>query len=114
MNREILRLAVPNILANISVPLLSSFDTALMGGLSSAHITAVGLGGMALNFVYWNFGFLRMSTTGMTAQAYGQEDGIGQRTILKRAAVMAGILSVALLLLQVPLAQLTGWLLNLR
>lgn len=114
MNREILRLAIPNVLANISVPLLSSFDTALMGGLSAAHITAVGLGSMALNFVYWNFGFLRMSTTGMTAQAYGKEDVLGQKIILKRAAIMAGILAFTLLLLQVPLAQLTGWLLNLR
>lgn len=114
MNREILRLAIPNILANVSVPLLSSFDTALMGGLSSAHITAVGLGSMALNFVYWNFGFLRMSTTGMTAQAYGKDDGAGQRVILRRAAVLAGLLALALLVLQVPLAQLTGWLLNLR
>lgn len=114
MNREILRLAIPNVLANISVPLLSSFDTALMGGLSAAHITAVGLGSMALNFVYWNFGFLRMSTTGMTAQAYGKEDVWGQKIILKRAAIMAGILAFTLLLLQVPLAQLTGWLLNLR
>lgn len=114
MNREILRLAIPNILANISVPLLSSFDTALMGGLSSAHITAVGLGSMALNFVYWNFGFLRMSTTGMTAQAFGKDDGTGQRIILRRATVMAGILALALLVLQMPLAQLTGWLLNLR
>ena len=114
MNREILRLAVPNILANISVPLLSSFDTVLMGGLSSAHITAVGLGSMALNFVYWNFGFLRMSTTGMTAQAYGKDDGAGQRVILRRAAVMAGILAFLLVLLQYPLAELTGWLLNLR
>ncbi len=114
MNREILRLAIPNVLANISVPLLSSFDTALMGGLSAAHITAVGLGSMALNFVYWNFGFLRMSTTGMTAQAYGKDDVVGQQIILRRAAIMAGILAILLLVLQAPLAQLTGWLLNLR
>lgn len=69
---------------------------------------------MALNFVYWNFGFLRMSTTGMTAQAYGKDDGAGQRIILRRAAIMAGILAFSLVVLQGPLAQLTGWLLNLR
>ena len=114
MNREILRLAVPNILANISVPLLSSFDTALMGGLGGGHIAAVGLGAMALNFVYWNFGFLRMSTTGLTAQAYGRDDTAGQRIILKRAALLALGVSVLLLVLQYPLAELTSLLLNLR
>lgn len=114
MNREILRLAVPNMLANISVPLLSSFDTALMGGLSGRHIAAVGLGAMALNFVYWNFGFLRMSTTGLTAQAYGRQDEAGQRTVLKRAALLALGLAVLLLVLQYPLAELTHRLLNLR
>lgn len=114
MNREILRLAVPNILANISVPLLSSFDTALMGGLSAGHIVAVGLGAMALNFVYWNFGFLRMSTTGLTAQAFGRADGPEQRTILRRAALLAAGLATLLLVLQYPLAELTHWILNLR
>lgn len=114
MNREILRIAVPNILANISVPLLSSFDTALMGSLGGGHIAAVGLGAMALNFVYWNFGFLRMSTTGLTAQAFGRNDEAGQRTILKRAAILALGLSVLLLVLQYPLAELTHALLNLR
>lgn len=114
MNREILRLAVPNILANVSVPLLSSFDTALMGALGAEHIAAVGLGAMALNFVYWNFGFLRMSTTGLAAQAYGREDRAGQRTILKRAAILAAGLATLLLVLQYPLAELTHWILNLR
>ena len=71
MNKEILRLAIPNIISNISVPLLSSVDTALMGRLSELHIGAVGIGAMIFNFIYWNFGFLRMGTTGMTAQAFG-------------------------------------------
>ena len=75
MNREILRLAIPNILSNISVPLLSSFDTALMGRLSADHLGAVGLGSMIFNFVYWNFGFLRMGSTGIPAPAYGHGAG---------------------------------------
>jgi len=114
MNREILRLAIPNILSNLSVPLLSSYDTALMGGLSGRHIAAVGLGSMALNFVYWNFGFLRMSTTGITAQAFGRADVAGQLATLRRAAALATIIALVLLLLQYPLAELTHWLLNLR
>lgn len=114
MNREILRLAIPNILSNISVPLLSSFDTGLMGTLGAAHIAAVGLGAMALNFVYWNFGFLRMSTTGITAQAYGKEDEAAQMQSLVRAGGLALLIAALLLLLQYPLAELTHWLLNLR
>ena len=84
MNKEILRLAVPNILSNISVPLITSFDTILMGSLGGGYIAAVGLGGMAFNFVYWNFGFLRMSTTGLTARAYGAEDKAAQMATLAR------------------------------
>jgi MATE family multidrug resistance protein len=114
MNKEILRLAVPNILSNISVPLITSFDTVLMGGLGGKHIAAVGLGGMAFNFVYWNFGFLRMSTTGLTARAYGAEDKAAQMATLARAALLAVAISIFLILLQYPFAELTHWLLNLR
>jgi len=114
MNKEILRLALPNILSNISVPLISSFDTVLMGNLGGKHIAAVGLGAMAFNFVYWNFGFLRMSTTGLTARAYGAGDAGAQRATLTRAGVLALIISVLLVLLQYPFAELTHWLLNLR
>lgn len=75
LNRQIFRLAIPNILNNLSVPLLSSVDTALVGRLPSpVYIGAVALGSMIFNFVYWGFGFLRMGTTGLTAQAYGKQD----------------------------------------
>jgi len=67
LNAEILRLAVPNILSNISIPLISAVDTALMGHLSIQHLGAIGIGSMIFNFIYWNFGFLRMGTTGMIA-----------------------------------------------
>lgn len=114
MNREILRLAIPNILSNISVPLLSSFDTALMGQLSGRHIAAVGLGSMAFNFIYWNFGFLRMGSTGMTAQAFGRNDLAATANLLGRAAIVAGVLASVLLLLQYPLSELIAWLLNIQ
>ena len=114
MNKEILRLALPNILSNISVPLISSFDTALMGALGGTHIAAVGLGAMAFNFVYWNFGFLRMGTTGLTAQAFGRKDGDGQVETLLRGALLALGIGVLLMVLQRPIVHFTEWLLNIR
>lgn len=119
INKEILQLAIPNIISNISVPLISSVDTGLMGNLSALHIGAVGLGSMIFNFVYWNFGFLRMGTTGMTAQAYGQyEHADVEEThstiihILGRALVVALVLSGLILVLQQPLAELGFLLMN--
>lgn len=107
MNREILSLAIPNILSNISVPLLSTVDTALMGRLSEMHIGAVGVGAMIFNFVYWNFGFLRMGTTGMTAQAYGRGDQKEIGLNLGRPIFVALILGGLILLLQTPLGRLS-------
>lgn len=107
MNKETLRLALPNIISNVSVPLLSSVDTALMGHESSLHIGAVGVGAMAFNFIYWNFGFLRMGTTGMTAQAYGHQNQLDIVHTLGRALLVAGALAVVILLLQWPAAELS-------
>lgn len=107
MNREILRLAIPNIISNISVPLLSTVDTALMGRMSEVHIGAVGLGAMIFNFVYWNFGFLRMGTTGMTAQAYGKKEDSSIINIFGRAILVVMILAVVILLFQYPIGELS-------
>ena len=114
MNREILRLAIPNILSNISVPLLSSFDTALMGDLGDQYIEAVGLGSMAFNFIYWNFAFLRMGSTGMTAQAYGREDDSEMASTLARAGLVVVVIASLILLLQWPLNTLINQLLNIQ
>ena len=113
MNREILKLAIPNILSNISVPLLSSVDTALMGQLSALHIGAVGVGAMLFNFIYWNFGFLRMGTTGITAQNYGQQSDSAIILTLGRALFIAILLAILVMVLQVPFAQLGFYLMNL-
>ena len=78
INREILRLSLPSILANITVPLVGLVDTAVAGHLHSAagtsaeFIGGISVGAMILNVIYWNFGFLRASTGGLTAQAFGQ------------------------------------------
>ena len=112
MNREILRLAVPNIVSNISVPLLSTVDTALMGHLSASHLGAVGIGSMIFNFVYWNFGFLRMGTTGITAQGYGAKDTNQISQTLGRALLVSLILALLVLLFQNPLWHASAYLMN--
>jgi MATE family multidrug resistance protein len=112
MNREILRLAVPNILSNISIPLLSTVDTILMGHLSASHLGAVGIGSMIFNFIYWNFGFLRMGTTGVTAQAYGAKDNHQISNTLYRAVLIALLLAVFILVVQWPLWHASAYLMN--
>jgi len=109
VNREILRLAIPNILSNISVPLLSTVDTALMGNVSPIHLGAIGIGGMIFNFIYWNFGFLRMGTTGMTAQAYGANDQYEIAHLLLRTCMVAIVIAGLLVLFSGPLIQVTTW-----
>ena len=113
MNKEILKLAIPNIISNISVPLLSTVDTALMGRLSELHLGAVGIGAMIFNFVYWNFGFLRMGTTGITAQAFGKKDNQEIIVTLSRALLVAFILAIAVVVFQKPIGQLSVYLMNI-
>ena len=112
MNREILRLAIPNIISNLSVPLLSTVDTALMGHLSPLHLGAVGLGSMLFNVIYWNFGFLRMGTTGLTAQAFGRNDKGEMIATLLRALLISTFIAILLLLLHPILAKLGFQLMN--
>ena len=71
-NRQILRIAIPSIISNITVPLLGLIDVTIVGHLgSAAYIGAIAVGGMLFSMIYWIFGFLRMGTGGLTAQAYG-------------------------------------------
>lgn len=112
INHEIIRLAIPNILSNISVPLISSVDTALMGRLSEIHIGAVGLGAILFNFIYWNCGFLRMGTTGITAQGFGADDRPLIVHTLLRSMSIALVLAGLLILLQAPLGRLAFELMN--
>ena len=75
MNKEILRLAIPSILANITIPLVGLVDTIIVGHISDAHaIGGIAIGTMLFDLLYWNFGFLRVGTSGMTAQAFGRGD----------------------------------------
>lgn len=110
MNRQILRLAIPNIITNITVPLLGMVDTAIVGHIDLQErmdfIGAVAIGTMIFNVIYWNFGFLRMGTSGFTAQAYGAKDEKEQMNILMRACFIALIASFALVILQKPIGKL--------
>ncbi|MGW8314278.1 MAG: MATE family efflux transporter [Bacteroidales bacterium] len=104
MNKKILELAVPNIISNISVPLLGIVDMALMGHMASDdYIGAIALGSLIFNFIYWGLGFLRMGTSGFTAQAWGRRDLPETIQVVARAGVIALTVSVALLLLQRPI-----------
>ena len=99
VNKEIYRLALPNIVSNFSIPLLGAVDTALMGRLESEHyLGAVGIGGIIFSFIYWGFGFLRMATTGLTAQAFGEKD-LRECGCLLLRAICIGITSSLLLLI---------------
>ena len=75
MNRRILHLALPSILANITIPLVGLVDTAIVGHISDASaIGGIAIGTMLFDLLYWNFGFLRVGTSGLTAQACGRKD----------------------------------------
>ena len=107
MNKKILNLAVPNIISNISIPMLGIVDMALMGHLESdAYIGAIALGSLIFNFIYWSLGFLRMGTSGFTAQARGRKDLPEAILVFSRAAFIA-MMSALLLLLQVPIEKLS-------
>lgn len=108
MNKKILKLAIPNIISNISVPLAGMIDLALMGYLQGAvnYVAAISLGGMIFNFIYTSFVFLRMTTTGFTAQAYGKRDFKSSVLTLSRALSVAFISAFAILALQIPLEKL--------
>lgn len=113
MHKAILRLAIPNILTNLTVPLLGVVDTALMGNLDApVYLAALGVGVAIFNFVYWGFGFLRMSTTGFTAQAFGADDEKAMGQILYRSMVIAGLIGLLLFALQQWIWQLGIWIIN--
>jgi MATE family multidrug resistance protein len=114
MNREILKLAIPNIVSNISVPLLSTVDTALMGHQSSLHLAAVGIASMVFNLIYWNFGFLRMGTTGLTAQAYGEKNQKKLTVTLFQALFLSFIISLVLILFQKPIVEFVSFSMNVE
>lgn len=103
-DRQILHIALPSIVSNITVPLLGLIDVSIVGHLGAAsYIGAIAVGGMLFNMIYWLFGFLRMGTGGLTAQAYGRHDLQEVTRILLRSLSISPLLALVLLLLQYPI-----------
>lgn len=128
INKEILRLSLPSILANITVPLVGMVDIAVAGhlgsagaSLESAGLSGIGaaaliggitIGAMIFDLTYWNFGFLRISTGGLTAQAYGRKDWSDCAATLKRSLGIA--LGAAVFLLAIQWLLVNGILLAVK
>ncbi len=103
-HREVLHLAVPIVLSNLSIPLLGAVGTAVIGHLPEVHfLGGVAVGAQVFTLLFWGFGFLRMATTGFTAQAYGAADAGEVRATLARALMLASVCGLGLILLQTPL-----------
>lgn len=103
-NRQIVKLAAPAILSNITVPLLGLCDTTIAGHLSSVSaLGSIAVGSMMLNMIIWLMGFLRMGTTGLTAGCYGAADYNGCKTVLYRSLIIAFAISLIVIILQSPL-----------
>ncbi|MEG1623174.1 MAG: MATE family efflux transporter [Alistipes sp.] len=113
MNRVILRLAVPNIISNITVPLMGIASTAIAGHLdtenSMATIGALAIGVSIFNFIYWNCSFVRMGTSGLTAQAFGAGNFRECTNMLLRSLIVAALLGLVVLILQYPLGEFAIW-----
>lgn len=106
-DRRVLTLTLPIILSNATVPLLGAVDTAVVGHLDSPHyIGAVAVGALIFSYVFWGFGFLRMATTGLAAQAHGRRDANGVRAVFARAALIAVVAGLAVMVLQYPIIEL--------
>jgi len=107
LQKKVAAIALPMVLSNLSVPLLALVDTAVSGHLQHAwYLGGVALGSSLISLLFFLLGFLRMSTTGLTAQAYGAKDSDGQLTCLSQSLLMALLLALLLLSLQWPLSQL--------
>ncbi|MFI3333167.1 MAG: MATE family efflux transporter [Rikenellaceae bacterium] len=107
MNREILRIALPNIISNVTVPLMGIVSTAIAGHIGSDSALMIGelaIGASIFNFIYWNCSFVRMGTSGLTAQAFGRGDFHETTRMLLRALSVAMLLGVVVILFRVPLA----------
>lgn len=110
MHREILRIALPSIVTNITVPLLGLVDLAIVGHIgNSAAIGAIAVGGLIFNMVYWLFNFLRMGSSGLTAQAYGRSDLYSVRRVLRMGLTVSLLFGLAIFCIQRPMEWASHW-----
>ncbi|MCM1291263.1 MAG: MATE family efflux transporter [Prevotella sp.] len=107
INREIIRLTFPSILTNITVPVLGLCDTGISGHLGDGrYIGAISIGAMMINVLFWLCGFLRMGTTGLTAQEFGKGDYDAIRRVFTRAFLLALVIGSGVVMCCVPLCNL--------
>lgn len=112
-DRQILQIALPSIVSNITVPLLGMIDVAIVGHMGSpVYIGAVAVGSMIFNLVYWLFGFLRMGSSGLTSQALGRRDLTEVLRLLIRSLTVALGIALLMIVLQIPLKWLMFWLIG--
>lgn len=113
MDRKIFRLAIPNIITNITVPILGMIDIAIAGRLGAAvYIGAISLGANIFNMIYWNFGFIRMSTSGFVAQAYGARDFSEAVNVFIRSLLVGLVIGFLIVMLQYPIGKFAIWLIK--
>lgn len=113
LDHRILSLALPSIVSNITVPLLGLCDVTVMGHVGGArHIGAIAVGSMIFNVMYWLFGFLRMGTSGLTAQAYGARRPDEAASLLQRSLMVAFGIGLLFVVLQLPIRHLSLWLMQ--
>lgn len=114
IHREILALSIPSIIANITTPLLGIVDVAIVGNMGSAvYIAAIAIGSTIFNMLYWPFAFLRMGSSGMTAQAYGANDNRQCSLVLYRSLIVAITVGVLIITLQYIITQCAIYLMDI-
>jgi MATE family multidrug resistance protein len=105
-HRAVLKIAVPVMISNVSTPLIGVVDTAVVGQIpDAAYIGAAAIGGLIFSLVFWSFGFLRMGTTGLAAQALGGRDTDEIAAILGRSLLVALAVGIALIVLKWPIRE---------
>ena len=108
VDRQILRLAVPSIISNVTVPLLGLVDLAIVGHMGRVqYIAAIAVGSMTFNVIYWLFGFLRMGTSGMASQALGRRDFPELLRLFLRSLYVGLRIAMGFVFLQRPLRWLS-------
>src|SRR6185436_15459197 len=107
-HRGVLAIALPIMLSNVTEPIVGVVNSAVIGQLPDAYyIGAITVGALIFNFIYWGFGFLRIGTGGLSAQATGRGDADELVAVLMRALIIAAVAGVALILLSPLIGKLT-------
>lgn len=107
MNRTIVRMTIPTVLSNISVPLLGLCDTAVAGHMGNEkYLAGIAIGSVMVTTIYWLFSFLRAGTSGLTATSYGADDREGMGYSLLRAVMLAIVIGLVIMAIHVPVLQL--------